>query len=305
MKVSILIPTYNAQFFITELLDKLKSQKVADGITTEIIIVDSSSSDSTKDIVVEKYPEVKFVTIANKDFDHGGTRNLLAQMAKGDYHLFMTQDAIPRDELLINNLLSNFQDGKVKIAYARQIPKSDATPLERFARSFNYPDKRLIKDKSKIEELGIKTFFNSNVCSMYDASLFKSNNFRGFPEKVILNEDLILAYQVVMEGYQVIYENNAVVYHSHNYNLMQQFKRYFDIGMAFNQTTFILENVSNEKEGFKMVIQQQKYLLKNKHFGQIIYSFLESAAKYLGYYLGKRHHIFSYGFKKKLSAYMK
>ncbi|MEH7014786.1 glycosyltransferase [Neobacillus niacini] len=305
MKVSILIPTYNAQFFITELIEKLKTQKVPNGVTTEIIIVDSSSSDSTRDIIVDKYPEVKFVTIANKEFDHGSTRNFLAKMAKGEYYLFMTQDAIPRDDLLINNLLTNFQNGKVKIAYARQIPKSDAAPLERFARSFNYPDKRVIKDKSKIEELGIKTFFNSNVCSMYDAALFKSNNFCGFPEKVILNEDLILAHQVVMAGYQVIYENNAVVYHSHNYNLKQQFKRYFDIGMAFNETKYILENVSNEKEGFKMVIQQQKFLLKNKHFGEIIYSFLESAAKYLGYYLGKRHHIFSYDFKKKLSAYMK
>jgi rhamnosyltransferase len=305
MIVSILIPTFNAQPYLEELLNKLKSQTLPEGVTSEIIIVDSSSTDNTKDIVSEKFPEVQFLSINNKDFDHGGTRNLLAQKANGDYLLFMTQDAIPKDHLLINNLMSNFQNKNVKIAFSRQIPKSDAAPLEMFARSFNYPDKKVVKDKSKIEELGIKTFFNSNVCSMYEATLFHSNDFNGFPEKVILNEDMILSYQVIMKGYQVVYDNTAVVYHSHNYNLKQQFKRYFDIGMAFDETRFILENVSNEKEGFKMVKQQQKFLIKNGFYSQIFYSFLESGVKYLGYLLGKKHNIFSYNIKKKLSAYMK
>lgn len=305
MKVSILIPTFNAKRFLDKLIPKLENQQLPPGVTSEIIIIDSSSTDETKEIVTKGYPNIYFHTIPNKEFDHGGTRNKLAGLSSGDYLLFMTQDAIPTDEHLISNLLSNFKDPDVKIAFARQIPNDDASGLERFARSFNYPDKRIVKDKQSIEKLGIKTFFNSNVCSMYDASLFKGGEFSGFPEKVILNEDMILSYQVIMSGYKVIYDNKAVVFHSHNYNLTQQFKRYFDIGMAFHQSSFILENVSNEKEGMKMIIEQQKYLLEQKYFGEVFYSFFEAGAKYIGYALGKKHTLLNEKTKKRFSAYMK
>ncbi|MGR5909261.1 hypothetical protein ACT7C4_01715 [Bacillus pacificus] len=70
-----------------------------------------------------------------------------------------------------------------------------------------------------------------------------------FHKKVILNEDLILASKVILEGKNVIYTPTAKVFHSHNYNLKQQFKRYFDIGMAFKSTNYLLEHVSNEKRG--------------------------------------------------------
>lgn len=305
VKVSVLIPTYNAEQFIRPLLSKLENQKLPEGVAMEIILVDSSSTDRTKGIVKEQFPNVQFHTIPNKEFNHGGTRNMLADLATGEFLLYMTQDAIPFDDKLIMFLLENFQDENVLIACGRQIPKEDANPLEKYARSFNYPDKRIIKDKSKISELGIKTFFNSNVCSMYRASLFRGDEFHGFPNNVILNEDIILSYYVIMKGYKVIYDNRAIVYHSHNYSIKQQFKRNFDIGMAFNESEFMLQNVSNEKEGIKLVLGQLKYLIKNGYVTQVPRCIVESGMKFIGYNLGRRHHLFSEKTKRKLSAYMK
>ncbi|WP_408912571.1 glycosyltransferase [Caldifermentibacillus hisashii] len=305
MKVSVLIPTYNAEQFIRPLLSKLENQKLPEGVAMEIILVDSSSTDRTKGIVKEQFPNVQFHTIPNKEFNHGGTRNMLADLATGEFLLYMTQDAIPFDDKLIMFLLENFQDENVLIACGRQIPKEDANPLEKYARSFNYPDKRIIKDKSKISELGIKTFFNSNVCSMYRATLFRGDEFHGFPNDVILNEDIILSYYVIMKGYKVIYDNRAIVYHSHNYSIKQQFKRNFDIGMAFNESEFMLQNVSNEKEGIKLVLGQLKYLIKNGYVTQVPRCIVESGMKFIGYNLGRRHHLFSEKTKRKLSAYMK
>ena len=305
VKVSVLIPTYNAEQFIRPLLSKLENQKLPEGVAMEIILVDSSSTDRTKGIVKEQFQNVQFHTIPNKEFNHGGTRNMLADLATGEFLLYMTQDAIPFDDKLIMFLLENFQDENVLIACGRQIPKEDANPLEKYARSFNYPDKRIIKDKSKISELGIKTFFNSNVCSMYRATLFRGDEFHGFPNDVILNEDIILSYYVIMKGYKVIYDNRAIVYHSHNYSIKQQFKRNFDIGMAFNESEFMLQNVSNEKEGIKLVLGQLKYLIKNGYVTQVPRCIVESGMKFIGYNLGRRHHLFSEKTKRKLSAYMK
>ncbi|MCP8617499.1 glycosyltransferase family 2 protein [Salirhabdus salicampi] len=299
-KVSVLIPTYNAHNYIIDLLSKLSNQEIGND-ELEIIIVDSSSKDDTVELVQNNFPNVQVFVIPNDQFDHGGTRNLLVSKASGDYLLFMTQDAIPYDNYLIQNLLSSFTDD-VLISYARQIPRESAKPTEQFARSFNYPDRGVIKDKSTIEELGIKNFFNSNVCSMYKREVFDSYQF---PEKIILNEDMILASETILDGYKVCYAHEARVYHSHNYTMLQQFKRYFDIGMAFKDTEYLLKYASNEKEGAKFVKQLLRYLFKKRYYYLIPVAVLETMAKYAGYLLGKNHKKLPVTVKRTLSAYMK
>ncbi|TYR78853.1 glycosyltransferase [Priestia megaterium] len=303
-KISILIPTYNAESYIDDLLAKLYEQELDKEDELEVIIVDSSSSDNTEEIIKNNFPNVIFETILNKEFDHGGTRNYMASLASGDLLLFMTQDAIPVDSHLVKNLAKELKDNpSTLVSYARQIPKKDAQELERFARSFNYPDHNIIKNKESIQEIGIKAFFNSNVCSMYKSVCFKE--LGGFPEHIILNEDMILASKVILEGYNVSYNASAKVYHSHNYSLKQQFKRYFDIGMAFNQTKFLLDYASNEKEGAKMVKDQTKYLLSINKPHIIPRAFLENIIKFLAYNTGKRNRYLPSKVKKTFSAYMK
>lgn len=302
--VSILIPTYNAQDYIKPLINKLLDQEIDKDYTLEIIVVDSSSTDNTISIIKNNYPNILLEVIPNRSFDHGGTRNFLASLAKGDYLIFMTQDAIPFDNYLIHNLLKPvIKNKEILISYARQIPNESAKPLEVFARSFNYPEESIVKNSDSINKLGIKAFFNSNVCSLYTRECFV--NFGGFPEKIILNEDMIIASKVILNGYSVAYSSKAKVYHSHNYNLKQQYKRYFDIGMAFNDTSYLLQYASNEKEGIKMVLNQIKYLLIKSKWYLIPYSLLESGVKFVAYNMGKNHQKIPLNIKKKLSAYMK
>ncbi|AYV73351.1 glycosyltransferase [Bacillus sp. PK3-056] len=301
-KISILIPTYNASKDIRSLLSKLYAQ-VIDDKEIEIIIIDSSSTDNTIQIIKEEFPSVLVEVIPNNSFDHGGTRNLLANKASGEYLLFMTQDAIPYDNYLLINLLEPLKTDNTMISFARQIAKNDASPLERLARLYNYPEKTIVKNMDKIEELGIKTFFNSNVCSMYKKEVFRK--YGGFPEKIILNEDMILSSKVILDGYSVSYTSDAKVYHSHNYSIRQQFKRNFDIGMAFSETSYLLKYASNEKEGIKMVLFQIKQLFIQKKLFYLARSIVENFVKYIGYNLGKRHSLLPLKYKKLFSAYMK
>ena len=301
--VSVLIPTFNAEKDIELLLKKIYDQKLKENQELEVVIVDSSSTDNTINVIREKFPSVIMKVIDNEKFNHGGTRNYLADISRGDYLLYLTQDAIPYNQELIQELLSSFENQNVEICYARQIPKKDAKPLEVFARNFNYPDKDTIKDKSKLKDLGIKTFFNSNVCSMYRRTAFEA--YSQFPDNIILNEDMILASKVILDGKFVSYNSRAMVYHSHNYNLKQQFKRYFDIGMAFHQTSYLLKYASNEKEGVRMVINQIKYLYSQKKPIYIPYAIVESGMKFIGYNMGKKSRYIPLPLKRKFSAYMK
>ena len=97
MKLSVIIPTRNAQQYMKNLIDSLINQSIK---LHEIIIIDTASRDCTKSIC-EEYDIVKFVQINDGEFDHGGTRNKAAKLASGDILVFMTQDAIPENEYFI------------------------------------------------------------------------------------------------------------------------------------------------------------------------------------------------------------
>ena len=65
---------------------------------------------------------MEIVPIEKKDFDHGGTRNKGAALSKADYMLFMTQDAVPVDAYLIENLVRAMEEEEAATAYGRQLP---------------------------------------------------------------------------------------------------------------------------------------------------------------------------------------
>jgi rhamnosyltransferase len=293
--VSVIIPTLNAEKYIHKLLNSLMGQS----IPFEIIVIDSSSVDST--IKIAESLGARVITIKRNEFDHGGTRNLAVRAASGDILIFLTQDVLPANEYLIKNLIKPLQDEKIALCYGRQIAKNDSNPLERFARAFNYPDKPRIKGKEHIELLGIKTFFCSNVCSAIKKSVFKEVG--EFPEKAIMNEDMVLAAKLIMRGYKVAYEPSAIVYHSHNYSLWEQFKRYFDIGVSLKQHRWILELVKTEGEGYKFMKEEIRYLCRKGKWYWIPYVFGEAAAKYAGYCLGLIEDKLSVKLKKSLSMH--
>lgn len=99
------------------------------------------------------------VHLPQEEFDHGGTRDRAAAMSQADVLLFMTQDAVPADEYLIERLLAQLGDntgGAVAAAYARQLPDKKCSPLERYTRSFNYGEKSRIKSARICRSLALR-----------------------------------------------------------------------------------------------------------------------------------------------------
>jgi len=301
-RISIVIPTLNAERYIPALLEKLKSQTLElDQIQPDQIqIVDSASRDATPHLALQA--GVNLRRIAKNEFDHGGTRNLGARAAKGaDILIFMTQDALPTDEHWLERLTAPIVSGEAVATFSRQIPYPDAGPLEQFARSFNYPAESKLKTLEDLPQMGIKTFFFSNVCSAVSASHFLEVG--GFPERTILNEDMILAARLLRTGYAIKYVAEAPVYHSHNYSLKQQFTRNFDIGVSIARAGAELEGARVGGEGVRFVLGQMRYVLSQGRpdlLGRIV---LESGAKFSAHMLGKREALLPRAFKKSLSMH--
>jgi rhamnosyltransferase len=280
LNVSVVIPTRNAEQYIQDLLDKLCSQNVT---VREIIIIDTDSEDRTVEMC-SKYDRVKIIKIKQSEFDHGGTRNLGARSSSGDYIVFLTQDAIPENESFIEKLLKPFNDPRIAAVYGRQIAREDAHPIEKFAREFNYPKHDILKSKKDINNLGIKTFFFTDVCSAFRNSDFEAVG--GFPENVIMNEDMIIASKLILSDRMIGYAWEAAVLHSHDYTLRQVFGRYFDIGVSIRMHDYILKYAKAEAEGGKFMKEAAKRLIKSRNYLGLCKLLTESVCKFVGYKLG-------------------
>src|SRR4030042_3906700 len=279
MEISIIIPTLNAGVYIEKLLSLLRAQ---DTKPLEIIIIDSSSRDNTIDIT--KRFGAKTIIIPGHTFNHGKTRNLAAVEARGDILVFMTQDALPQDNTLLSKLTAPIQISDIAATFGRHIPRSDASPLEVFARQFSYPDPPSIKAIDDIKRYGIKTFRFTNVCSAIKKELFLKAGM--FPEGIRANEDMLMAAKLILNGYKVTYVPDAKVIHSHNCSLLQQFRRYYNIGSSFKNNSWILKYARAEGEGIRFIKEQASFVLKRHKYFWIPYIFLESMTKYAGYRIG-------------------
>jgi rhamnosyltransferase len=291
--ISVIIPTLNAGSVLGPLLLSLTKQT----ISIEVIIVDSSSTDDTTKLATQY--EARVLTVARNDFNHGKTRNLGIFHAKSEIVVLLTQDALPADGYCLENLVKPLQDPQIVASFGRQVPRPDASPTENFTRIFNYPETVVVKGREDLPELGIKTFFFSNVCSAIKTKEFKE--LGGFPENIIMFEDLIFATKAILKGYKIAYVPDAKVRHSHNFSLVQQFHRYQDAGISLRNNSWIFEHAKAKREGAEFLKQQIAYLSKNHQYHWIPFAIAESVFKFTGFWLGL-HGINSRGKLNKTSS---
>lgn len=201
--------------------------------------------------------------------------------------VMMTQDAMPADEFLLERLIAPLADEGVAVSYARQLPRREAGPVERFTREFNYPEESCVKSKEDIPRLGIKAFFCSNVCAAYRRDIYDRQG--GFPRHAIFNEDMIYAAGCIKAGYKIAYTADAMVIHSHQYTNKEQFSRNFDLGVSQAEHPEIFGSVPSESEGVRLVKKTMQYLRDQGEGRQILPMCVTSIYKFFGYKLGKNY----------------
>lgn len=282
-EIDVVIPVYRPGKELRILLGRLMCQKVK---PSRILLV-ITEQELFDEALTEGFDCVETIYIRKKDFDHGGTRHMAASMLQGDFLLFLTQDALPADRNLTEALLAPFAQERVSVSYARQLPAKDSSALERYARGFNYGPESRIKTAEDLQELGIKTFFCSNVCAMYRKSAY--DELGGFVRRTIFNEDMIFAGKVIRSGKAVAYCADARVIHSHNYSCLQQFRRNFDLGVSQAEHPEVFAGVRSESEGVRMVCQTAGWLCRNGRIWLLPELMLQSGSRYLGYRLGKSY----------------
>lgn len=295
-KYACIIPTYNGLKDLERLIASIKEQT----LSTDILVVDSSSTDGTHEFALQTANQV--VKISTSQFNHGGTRQYMAEMfPEYDIFIYLTQDAYLTTPDALIQLVREFKNEKVAAVCGRQLPHIDANPIAAHARLFNYPSTSHVRSAQDIPTKGIKAAFMSNSFSAYRRTALL--DVGGFPSNVILSEDMYVAAKMILNGWLIAYEGTAQCHHSHNYTLVEEAKRYFDIGAFFSEQHWLLESFGSPKgEGKRFVISELFYLFKNAP-SAIPNALARVFLKLIFYNMGKKQKFIPHTFKKKLSMH--
>lgn len=281
-KIALIIPTYNAAPYWPALSKGIREQNLE---PARVIVIDSSSQDGTSELA--RKDGFTVLEISPREFNHGGTRQMGADYAAGAQILiYLTQDAEPFGKDAFANLIKAFEDPEIGAAYGRQLPRKTANTLEAHARHFSYPATSRIRSWESRKTLGFKSIFFSNAFGAYRREALMSVG--GFSSDVIFGEDTLVVARMHRAGWKTAYVADACVRHSHSYSIAEEFRRYFDIGVLHSREGWLTEQFGSASgEGRRFVLSELKYLLK--HGAHLIPSALaRTAAKYLGYKIGRR-----------------
>ncbi len=234
--VSVLLVTKNGERYLAEVLRRVYEQRGAFRLA-EIIAVDSGSRDRT--LAILKEHGVRVVQIPAQTFGHGTTRNLAASHARGDYLVFLTQDATPAKADWLEKLLTPLvADPLVVGAYSRHLPRPSCHPMEwrRIVQEelSGRPDSRVNSRVDNPDYDRNPLFFNFFANT---SSVIRRHTWCDIPwPEVEFGEDQLWAKRVLEAGYKTAYCADSVVYHSHSYGPWANFQRHFEHVAALHPT---------------------------------------------------------------------
>lgn len=231
--ISVFVPVYNGKKYLPELIEAVLSQELPHDYNLEFLVTDSGSTDGSVDILELYKNKITWDQIPNREFGHGKTRQVAAEKAKGEFILFLSQDATPTSKRWIIDMLEPFfVSDKVGAVFGKQIPRPTSVPtikreVSTVFGALGSPDslvlhrERSLVDNKPVNELN--TFF-SDVNSAIRKDLIVKIPFRD----VKYAEDQALAKDIQNKGYLKAYSVRGAVWHSNEYTISEFRKRKYD-----------------------------------------------------------------------------
>ena len=215
--ISVVIPTYNGKNDLQALVPALKSQKLVNSI--QIIAIDSGSTDGTLEYLSNE-AGVAIFCIPHESFSHSYARNLGFSKAAGEYVLFMTQDALPPDDLWLRMIVDPLlRDSSIVASSCNQIPRNNCNLYGAYSiyahteylgvlncdricvcpRNIN--DKDLLRRNSQLDDVSCIVRY-----SIFERYMFESS----------FAEDLNLGVRLISDGFRIVQRATSSVIHSHS-----------------------------------------------------------------------------------------
>lgn len=274
MLISIIIRTFNEEKYLDELLNEIRIQ-VLKKCTTEVVIVDSGSTDNTLKIAKDYNARITYIN--QKQFTFGRSLNIGCEASKGNLLVFISGHCIPVGKSWLMNLVKPLIEGRCDYTYGRQIGRDSTKFSERQVFEKYFPN------KSSIPQEG---FF----CNNANAAITK-NKWRQyrFDEALTGLEDMYLAKKMYDDGARIGYVAESSIYHIHNESWAQVKTRYERESIALQKIMPEVKIGLLDMFNFIFVglVNDLRVAIKNKIFFKVFISiFMFRFCQYYGAYKG-------------------
>ena len=199
--VSIIIPVYNGESHLEELIESLVNQTYK---KIEIITVDNNSTDHSRDILEalskEKTPLRIFLNKQNEGYCGGCNKGI--ENAKGEFLLFLSQDRIMNYDWIEKTINEMNDDEKVGCIIGKVV-REGASSAE-YGHSYDVYGAVLINGSP--EELNL--FFGGGTVIIKKSVLDEIGKFD--PEFFIYQEDVDICWRIRLSGNKIKIVENAI-----------------------------------------------------------------------------------------------
>ncbi len=200
MKISVIVPCYNAGNKIIKCLDSIKRQNIsADEL--EVIIADDCSSDNSKEIIKNYIKNLNNWHLIELPVNSGSPskpRNEALGISKGQYLFYLDSD----DELLDGTLSEYYRhaidaDADILRGY---LLLNDGTKKIEANKIKNFSELNSKKEKIK----GILSSQSTTVCQLIKRDILINNDIK-WPENIRVGEDTIFLIEVLLKCENIEY----------------------------------------------------------------------------------------------------
>jgi glycosyltransferase involved in cell wall biosynthesis len=297
--ISVVIPVKDGGADLIRCLEAISRQRVDEPV--EIVVVDSGSTDGSA--VRARGLGARVHEIPADEFHHGRTRNLGANLARGDTLVFTSQDAYAANDSWLARLTAPLaQDDTVAGVYGRQLPHDDATPPERYFLDFLYGPAARVQRLDDGMSLRFEVTLFSNVNSAIARARWEAFPFA---DDIVMSEDQEWSRCVLRAGLGIVYEPEAAVHHSHAYSLSSALRRFFDSGVSAERS-YVDGSESSaalRNAGMRYARGELAWLWTTGQRRWIPYTAVYELAKFAGLQLGRRHRLLPTAVNSRMSAY--
>ena len=214
--ISVVIVNWNGKHLLGECLDSLFAQSVGGA---EIILVDNGSQDGSAEYVLERYRDVRVVSLP-ENIGFAGGNNAGIRAASGKYIALLNNDTKVDPEWIPNLLKVAEASPAVVGMWASKILSYDNRGVIDNVGLLMYPDGlgrgkgRLEVDKGQYDHTG-EAFFPSGCAGLYRRKMLDEIGL--FDEEFFAYaDDVDLGLRARLAGWQCIYVPSAKVYHKYS-----------------------------------------------------------------------------------------
>ena len=218
-KVSIIIPHYNNYSILDECLKSLKNILYQN---IEIIVVDNNSIDDSVLLLTENHKDI-IIQKSKTNLGYAGGCNLGANIATGEYLLFLNNDTIHHEDFL-DKLVEVLDNNKQIACVQPKIKNYDNKEYFDYAGAsggfidylvFPFCRGRIFntieKDDNQYENM-IDVFWTSGTAFITRKNIF--SNLAGFDESLFAHmEEIDLSWKCYLAGYKCTINPESIIFH--------------------------------------------------------------------------------------------